>query len=140
MFIDFLLTSLCLIARMDIKSYLTVFENVTITSKKRAGILSCAALICMLLYIKINIDRSILLLAFMGLLLSVFRLFWSWKILKEQIIDIIFLICFSMIIITILYGISYLPAIMTGVAILRIYRTGICKGRREKNTAAISAP
>jgi hypothetical protein len=29
---------------------------------------------------------------------------------------------------------------MTGVAILRIYRTGICKGRREKNTAAISAP
>ncbi|MBU7048123.1 MAG: hypothetical protein HXS54_16940 [Theionarchaea archaeon] len=124
MFIDFLFTSICLLFRTDANTYFRVSKSIGITRNKRVGIVLCVACVCILTYFTMEMETSILLLALIGSALSVFRLSWSWKILKEQIIDIIFLLCFSMILVTTFYGISYLPAVMTFLAVFRIYITG----------------
>lgn len=65
-----------------------------------------------------------LLLAFLGALFSIIRLFWSWRIWGEQFVDVAFLLSFVMVSIVSLYEVPYLPAIMTFFAIIRVYVTG----------------
>jgi hypothetical protein len=79
---------------------------------------------CVLTCLFIGLEKSVLLLALLGALFSIIRLLWSWRIWGEQFVDVAFLLLFVMISIVSLYGVPYLPAIMTFFAIIRVYVTG----------------
>jgi hypothetical protein len=104
--------------------YLRVFKSITVGIRAKIAIMMCAACVCVFTYLLIGLGKSVLLLAFLGALFSVIRLFWSWRIWGEQFVDVAFLLSFVMISIVSLYEVPYLPAIMTFFAIIRVYVTG----------------
>jgi hypothetical protein len=104
--------------------YLRVFKSITVGIKTKIAITICAACMCFFMYLLIGLEKSVLLLAFLGALFSIIRLFWSWRIWGEQFVDVAFLLSFVMISIVSLYEVPYLPAIMAFFAVIRVYGTG----------------
>ncbi|MGC1121914.1 MAG: hypothetical protein WBA22_12560 [Candidatus Methanofastidiosia archaeon] len=124
MFIDLPFVTLLLLVRVYPGIYLRVFKSITVGIRAKTTSMMCTACVCVITYILFGLENSVLLLAFLGVLLSIIRLFWSWRIWGEQFVDVAFLLSFIMISIVSLYGVPYLPAIMTFFAIIRVYVTG----------------
>jgi hypothetical protein len=119
--------------------YLRVFKSITVGIRAKIASMMCTALMCVITYFLFGLEKSVLLLAFLGALLSIIRLFWFWRIWGEQFVDVAFLLSFVMISIVSLYGVPYLPAIMTFFAIIRVYVTGayLKEGRRRDLRATL---
>ncbi|MBU6998636.1 MAG: hypothetical protein HXS42_13345 [Theionarchaea archaeon] len=115
-----------------------VFKSITVNIRAKIAIMMCTVCVCIIMYLLIGLEKSVLSLAFLGILLSIIRLFWSWRVWGEQFVDVAFLLSFVMISLVSLYEVPYLPAIMTFFAILRVYTTGVyLRKDRERDFRSI---
>jgi len=122
--ICFVCTGVLLLLRIDPAPYFRVFEK-SPEKKMRVGILFCTASVWILSYFMLGVDASVELLAFSGAALSGIRLFWTWKMWKEQFLDTGLLLMFSTIFFTFFYRIPYFPAIMIFSAVLWNYMVAL---------------